>query len=645
MADLSKVSFYSVFICLCIPSLLFGQSKNDKTVVGKVGDQKITYGELMENFNAGAQEAATLQDVEDFLPIYLDYKAKLLAARDNGYYQDSTLKAEHEVYVKQAAYAYWLEKQIKPKAFEEFKKRSSVELKAFHILIALDKNASRQQIDDAITKLKLAKAAIEQGVPLDKVNEKYSSTRNGRSMGGDIPWISAGRTVPEFEDAVYGLKVGEISEPFRTQFGYHIVLLQDKRKRTPARLVNHIYVRATGDSTSYDKIYEAYNELEAGEPWNEVLRNYSEDGASARNNGKIGWVSYQENFAMDFVEAVMKTDPSLDYSEPVKTVYGYHIFKIDSVETYASEAEYDKVLMDKLKNTPYYKENNQFVVNYLEDTFGKEFINDALTTYKRWITKFDSVNLEKLTSPTVINQEQVYEFDGKLFTIKDYHTFLQNKFPNRVTNSYRESWFNDFKNYVVDNQLIPLTIKTYPEFKKQSDSYLNGLVVYNINEDHVWSAATVDSTRLQTMYEKDGEKYQYPKRPFYYLITARKDSTLDKAVAFMKAGGSPDSLKAHIEHIGVSVDSTSGYSQEPFDRLEEMKANSFSDRFEYNNLKGIFWVKEWLPARKMTFDEAFNRLLSEFQPIREKEWIAQLHSQYQIKVYPKKLKKAFNKDS
>lgn len=645
MADLSKLSFYSIFICLCIPSLIFGQSKNNKTVVGKVGDQKITYGELIDNFNAGSQEAPTLQDIEDFLPIYLNYKAKLLSARDNGYYQDSTLKAEHEMYVKQAAYAYWLEKEIKHKAFEEFKKRSSLELKAFHILIALDNTASQQEVDDAIAQLKKAKAEIKEGVPLAEVNEKYSSKRNDRSMGGDIPWISAGRTVQKFEDVVFGLKVGEISEPFRTQFGYHIVLLQDKRKRTPARLVNHIYVRATGDSTSYDKIYEAYNQLEAGEPWNQVLRNNSEDGASARNNGKIGWVSYQENFAMDFVEAVMKIDPTLDFSEPVKTVYGYHIFKIDSVESYASEAEYDKKLMEKLKDTPYYKENNQFVVNYLEDNYGKETKNNTMDTYKRWITKFDSVKMAELTSPTILNQEQVYEFDGKRYTIKDYHTFLQNKHANRLTNNYRENWFNDFKNYVVDDHLIPLTIRKYPEFQKQSDSYLNGLVVYNINDDHVWSAATVDSTRLHTIYEKDGSKYQYPKRPYYYLITARKDSTLNKAVAFVQEGGSPDSLKSKIERIGVSVDSTSGYSQEPFDRLKDMKANTFSESFEYNKLQGVFWVKEWLPARKMTFDEAFNRLLSEFQPTREKEWIAQLHSQYKIKVYSKKLQKAFNKDS
>jgi hypothetical protein len=59
----------------------------------------------------------------------------------------------------------------------------------------------------------------------------------------------------------------------------------------------------------------------------------------------------------------------------------------------------------------------------------------------------------------------------------------------------------------------------------------------------------------------------------------------------------------------------------------------------------MFWLEERLPARTMTFDEAFNRVLATFQPIREQEWLAELRSKYNIKVHGNRLKKAFRNDS
>ncbi len=646
MTNRNNRSFYVLFLLLFFPTLLLGQSKNDKTVVGKVGKQKVTYAELKENFNSGNRTgSATLKDLEEFLPIYLDYKAKLLAAKDQGYYQDSTLLEEHTTYVKQAAYAHWLEQEIKPAAFDEYKKRADLELKTFHILIAVNEEAPQDEVDEVIAKLKQAKQEMENGVDLEQVNQKYSSTQRGRSMGGAIPWISAGRTVVEYEDVAYNLEVGEISEPFKTQFGYHIVLLQDKRPRTPARLVNHIFVRDTPDSTAYDKIHEAYEELENGKVWNQVLNAYTEDGASKRNNGRIGWVSYQANFAPDFVDAIVQQDPALPYSAPAKTPYGYHIFKIDSVETYASEEERDKTLRNNLNNSPYYKESNQFAVDYLKDRFNASTETASLAAYEKWLAGFDSTAISDLSVPERILNNTVFTFNGKKYSVKDYQQYLGDNYGRRYAAEYRRDWFDDFTQFAVDSHVIELTMKQFPEFEKQSENYLNGLVVYNINDDNVWSAATVDSTKLRAIYEANISEYQYPERPYYYLLTARHDSVLTQAQAFANDGVELDSLKKHVERLGVSSDSTTSFTEEPFDRLAEMKEQSFSEHFDYNKLRGVFWLEDRLPARRMTFEEAFNRLLSKYQPEREQAWLEELRRTYKIKADQKKLKKAFEKDS
>ncbi|WP_020402939.1 peptidylprolyl isomerase [Gracilimonas tropica] len=645
MVNTSKFLILGSLLFLLTPKLSLGQSNANQIIVGEVGNADVTFSELQENYTQGMNSDVPLEELQSFLPIYLDYKAKLLAAKDQGYYDDSTLVVEHNNYVKQAAYAWWLEKEIKPSAFETFKERSEVELKPYHVLIALDENATEQQINDAIAKLEMARTEIQQGVPLKEVDQKYSTKRGGRSMGGDIPWISAGRTVQPFEDTLYGMDVGEVSKPFRTQFGYHIAVLQDKRERKPARLTSHIYVRGTGDSTSYDKIHEAYDMLERGRLWSEVVPNYSEDGASVRNNGRIGWVSYQSNFAMDFVDAVMQQDPDQAFSEPVQTNYGYHIFKIDSVESYATEAEKDKALMSRLQDTPYYQENNQFVIDYLVDNYGTESNSSFLNQYEAWLLGKDSTALADLSFPADLTDAVVFSFSGNKYNLNDFHSYLQDRFGDRLAINYRENWFENFKRFEADKNLINLTLDRYPQFEDQSENYLNGLVVYNINEDYVWSAATVDTSRLRSIYQNNLDNYRYKERPFYYLVTARHDSTLKEAISFVNEGGELDSLSSKIANLGVSSDSTSGYSEPPFDRLQGMDENSFSEIFEYNNRKAVFWLEDILPARNMTFEEAFNRLLSEFQPQREQEWLEELRETYNVKVYPEKLKEAYQRSS
>lgn len=565
----------SVFFLLTVaaPFILLAQDDPLSTIVGTVGGENITYGELLSNYSANAYQnesgEVTIDELRRFLPIYLDYRAKILAGKELGFHKDSALVAEYETYTRQAAYSYWLEKEVKPSAFEEFKQRSELELKAFHILIALDQNATEAEVNEAITKLEQAKSELEDGVEPAEVDRKYSTVQNGRSMGGDIPWISAGRTVKEFEDQVYALEPGEVSEPFRTQFGYHIVLLQNKREHTPSRLVRHIFVAGNNDSTSHQKIKEAYQQLEEGTEWNQVENAYSEDRSSTQNAGLIGWINYQAG-SNRFIDIVMKVDTEVAFTRPKETNFGYHIFRIDSVESYPSEEARDEALRAQLEQTPYYESNAQFVLDHLNEKF------------------------------------------------------TQN---------------------VSDDNIVELTKKHYPDFEQQAESFLHGLIVFKLNEEQLWNPATIDSTRLKSVYHENPERYRYPERAFYYLLSARHDSTLDKAIEFALNGSNIDSLSSTIGGLRVTSDSTSSTLSPPFDRLKEMDTDTFSNKFDYNNSRGVFWLEDLLAARQMTFDEAYSLILNEMRPKIEQEWMEKLRGKYNVVPNFSQLQEAYRKDS
>lgn len=572
MLSLKKLSVY-IILTVALPVTLLAQDDPSSVVVGKVAGENITYGELLENYSintsGSSPKKASIKELEHFLPIYLDYRAKILAGKELGYHQDSALVAEYNKYTSQAAYSYWLEKKIKPAAFEQFKERSELELKAFHILIAVHEDASESEINDVIANLKQAKAELENGAEPQKVDQKYSTVRNGRSMGGDIPWISAGRTVKEFEDQIFGLEPGEVSEPFRTQFGYHVVLLQDKRERIPSRLVRHIYVRGTNDSTSFQKISDAHQQLQNGTSWDQVVTTYSEDRSTIQNGGLIGWINHQVA-SNSFIDTVMNIDANVSYTDPKETNYGYHIFRVDSVENYPNEAARDNGLKKQLEQTPYYDSNNSIVIEFLEKKFDRD---------------------------------------------------------------------------IAEENIVELTKEHYPDFEQQAKSFLNGLIVFKLNEEQLWDPATADTTRLRSMYNSDPSKYQYPERSFYYLLSASHDSILNEAIQFVHEGGNIDSLKTTIEGLRVSSDSTSASPSEPFERLKDMETETFSNKFDYNNNRGVFWLEDRLEARKMTFDEAFSQLLNEYQPQKEQEWMERLREKFNVVPNYNQLREAYQKDS
>ncbi|MEO1023215.1 MAG: peptidylprolyl isomerase [Bacteroidota bacterium] len=649
MRPLTRLMYICILVVFYATSVGHAQSKNDLTVVGKLGKQKVTYAELKENARNGSfSTSLTLEELEAFLPKYLDYKAKLLAAKDEGYYEDSALVAEYQLYSKQASYAFWMEKQIRPTLFDDYKEKATKEIKSAHILIAVSEDASPEDTIAAITKLNEARQRILDGIPLMAIESTYSTMRNGRSMGGGLPWISVGTTVKDFEDQVYSLSKGELSKPFRTQFGYHIVQAQDIRERTPARMISHIFIRpqAQGETTPKQFVDSAYYELNQGVGWTEVLNRYSQDDLSKPRDGDIGWVSYGKSYRPEFIDSVMNLDPSLPYSAPVQSPYGYHIFRVDSVQSYASEKEKDEALMKELENQSYFSRNNSMVVNWLRDHYSESPQEDVLEEYQAYIKNdvMDSTLYPEITLPSALAGKTIYAIDDVSFTVEDYHQYLQRIKTRRTARQYQVNWIAQYTEYLIDERITEWTLRDYPEFINQTETYRDGLVVFKINDDNVWSSATVDTAALLRKFESDRDQYQFSERFHYHLLSARYDTTLQKGITFVLDGNPVDSVRVFNNKIALASDSTGVFKGEPFNKLESMNPGTFSEPFEYSGRTSVFYLNAILPSRPMTFEEAFNRILSEYQPEREERWLKNLRKRYKVKTDVKKLRKAFKTD-
>lgn len=110
---------------------------------------------------------------------------------------------------------------------ENFKIEEQV--KARHILIRLANDASETEENAAKEKLAAAQASLAKGMTFEDVANAYTEDPSGAGTGGELGWFGKGRMVPEFEDVAFATPAGQISEPVRTVFGFHLIKVEETK--------------------------------------------------------------------------------------------------------------------------------------------------------------------------------------------------------------------------------------------------------------------------------------------------------------------------------------------------------------------------------------------------------------------------------
>ncbi len=175
---------------------------------------------------------------------------------------------------------------------EDFMKKG--QLKARHILIAVQENADQQQDGAAKAKISDLYNQVKGGADFAETAKKNSNCPSAQN-GGLLDYFGEGVMDPEFEKAAYNLKVGELSSPVRSKFGYHIIKLEDKLPDTPKLLeeveeeirgivlTNEITKKASKEAKRIQKM------LKKGQiSFEEAANMYSHGTISSRTAGDIG---------------------------------------------------------------------------------------------------------------------------------------------------------------------------------------------------------------------------------------------------------------------------------------------------------------------------------------------------------------------
>jgi peptidyl-prolyl cis-trans isomerase SurA len=499
-------------------------NKAKKTLVD-VGNEKITLGEFERQYlktvgNIDSARNKSIDDKKQFLNLYINFRLKVKDARERGLLNNPDIQKDITEYKRNYAPNFLIDKEVVTSELKMLYDRKKDEIRASHILINLQDKATPEDSIAAYLKADSVLQKLKNGEDFGAVAMQYSQDRTVLQNKGDLYYFTAGMTVPEFEDAVYNLKVGDYTtKPVRTMFGLHIVKLTDRKPRVESVKISHILIQDKRDSLgvltdsigTYQKALDIYNKSKNGESFELLVDQFSEDQGSKGNKGDLGYVE-RRRLAQPLDSAAF-TMKSGDIAGPIRSPYGWHIIKkFEEKKTGSFEKEFE-TMKNEYKKTQKYKQDYNKYVETLKGKYSYKITDDALNFLKGKLDPNKTIadyNVDSLFNQQ--DKEKVLAtYDGGQVKLADLlnHLNINRDFARMtlVDETLKSMIQSASENPLLNVRAKDMNIEDDEEYMVNITEYENGLLVFRVDQDELWSKVKLSDSELQTYYESNKTKY------------------------------------------------------------------------------------------------------------------------------------------
>ena len=481
----------------------FAQLENN--ILFKVNDSLVYVDEFNRVYNKNIDliDENNQKDFESYLELFINYKLKLAEAYDLGLQNDPKYKGELNKYVKQLQNTYLTERETEDKFLKEAYERTKYEVNVSHVLIRIDENDN--DTIDVYNKLNNLRDPF--------LNSSFNDFKNSNLEDEELiienlGYFSAFKMIYKFENMAYNTSVGEVSMPFRSRFGFHILKVNDKRPSLGEVTVGHI-MTYKNKPNAFERITNISDSLNNGVSFEYLAKKYSDDKNSSFKGGRLNPFSSGQINSIPFENAAFELGKKNNISKPIETKYGWHIIKFYSKKNLQKFDEIKYELLNKLKKSSRFSIVSDSFYDFLMNRYG---LNDQNNNLDYFISILDPSYFKgEWVIPESIDEEKILIkiLDRNLKFI-DFATFLEDNQRKTSVTPYQKLISDQYKSFIKYNALEVYKNNLESEnsdYKYVIKEYREGLLLFNLMQDKIWTVRDSDSTKLKTYFDNNKNKY------------------------------------------------------------------------------------------------------------------------------------------
>lgn len=646
------------FLILVFISLAVINSIAQDNIILEIEDDKITVEEFKRiYFKNNKDSAHSLESLEEYLNLFTNFKLKVYEAQKLGLHKQKKFINELGTYRSQLVKPYLTDSATDEQMIRDAYERLKYIVRAQHILFKINPNAKPSDTLAIYKKASEVLAEIKNGADFTQMAKQHSEDPSVKFNDGDLGYFSAFKMVYEFENAAFSTEIGQVSNLVRTQFGYHIIKVNDKREAPGTVEAAHIMVRlpenAPEDQATIAKrkIDEIYQKLQAGENFEEVAKKHSEDPQTASKGGRLPDFT-PGRMLPTFEQQIFQVEKG-SFSEPFRTRVGWHVVKNINNQPVKSLDEERAEIKRKLSKTARADLSQRKVIQKLKTEYNLKCDDDFLVKLPTLINHDSLMDGKWSLTQDVDQGKEVCSFANQKIVAGDVLSFIQKRVKQPKTNAGQfidETVQSLLERQILDYEKAHLEDK-YPDFAWLIKEYHDGILLFNITDSIVWQKAVADTSGLRAFYANNKNNYMWAERmksdiievkPYHDIKVAQK--ILNKVIKKEGLKGVKDALKSKFSDSTISVTFDSGLWERGGNRNVDLtkwkKGLHLVDNTE--NYAVFVFNHEVVPAEPKKLNEVRGLVTADYQNFLEQKWIETLREKYRVVVHNEKLKDLIN---
>ena len=654
----------SLILTICILSIQVFSQTNDPVVM-KIGKEEIKLSDFKNTYLKNNDLKKTSeQELRSYIDLFVNFRLKCAQADAMRLDTIQVLKEELAGYRQQAAEKYLTDKEVSDKLIAEALERMKWDIRASHILKELLSDALPADTLAAYNEIMKIRNRILKGESFAEVAAAESDDKSAadektaggevrrKGNGGDLGYFSAFDLIYSFENGAYNTAVGKLSMPVRSEFGYHLIYVQDRQPTLGKVKATQILIpfnkspnlnstEVAQDAANVEKkIKEVHADILAGMTFEDAVKKYLGENEKPGVLPLFGC----NRFEGDFISGLYGVKAG-DVSKPIKTSYGWHVVRIDESTPLEINDETQSLVKNKiLRDSRSNKSKEAFIERVKKENNFKEVVDKKSKTTP--IEDFYAVaDTSLLSGRWNLSQAEnlskdMFSFAGKNYTQQDFAKYLYNNQFEGVKDvdlkilvnfAYRQF----VETTVVDYEDARLEEK-HPEFAALMKEYKDGILLYELSEQKVWKKAETDTIGLDAYYQTLKQNHLYPVRlqAEYYksvdaTITAKTETMLKKNVSTDKI-----MAKMNKKNVSLLVDTVTFWQGQnnAFDAVADWKRIDAERLFVNTTENELVRVLQVLQPSPKPLNDVKGVIVSSYQDVLEQQWKEDLHKNATIWV-------------